>query len=148
MQPEVTQILREFEGKLRFVQINYSLNPDGLSGALIRGATCARKLGDDKFWAFHEAAFKVATDRGWKATDPEDKSAVLTLAKEVGIEDASFAACFDSPESRQGIVNNNEFLKSHGLSGTPTFYLNDRRILHHVSGLRGIIATRLAGNGR
>lgn len=147
MQTEVTQVLKEFEGKLRFVQINFSLKPDSLSGSLMRAAYCARKFGEDEFWKFHDAAFKMAAEKNWKTSDPDDPAAVLALAKGVGLEGPDFETCISSAEAKQSIINNNELMNSVGISGTPTFYLNQRRVLHHVGGLREVISARLAGAG-
>lgn len=142
---EVQQILREFGSSLRFVQINYSLRPDLLSGSLMRGAYCARQQGDDVFWRYHELAFRNAADKGWKLTDPDDRGLVEGLASEMGIDRNKFKDCLNSPDARYHVLKNIELMSAVGISGTPTFYLNNRRILHHTGELRDLIASQLAG---
>src|SRR6185503_11819576 len=45
-QPEVEQLVKDLGDKMKFVPVNFSLRPDGLSGTLARGAYCARQQGD------------------------------------------------------------------------------------------------------
>lgn len=141
---EVQKVLREFGSSVRFVQINYSLRPDLLSGALMRGGFCARQQGDDVFWRFHELAFRNATEKGWKLTDPDDRGVVEAMAGEIGLERNKFKDCLNSPDARYHVLKNIELMSAVGMSGTPTFYLNNRRILHHSGELRDLIASKLA----
>lgn len=146
MHAEVAQSLKDFEGKLRFVQINFSLKPDQLSGSLIRAAYCARKQSDEHFWRFHDAAFKTAKEKAWKTTDRDDKAAVALIAREAGLDEGRLNACLDSAEAKDHVLRNNELMSAVGISGTPTFYLNNRRILHHMGSLRDYLAARVASS--
>jgi protein-disulfide isomerase len=127
-QPEVEAVVKELGDKIRFVHVPFSLRPDGLSGTLARGAFCARQQGDESFWKYHEKAFATAKEKGWKASDAEDKAAVVQVATAAGIDGAKLEACLSSPEAQAFVKNTTESMHKAGVSGTPTFFLNNRRL--------------------
>ena len=128
MAPEVESVYKELADKVRFVQVPFSLKPDGLSGTLARGAYCARQQSDDAFWKFHEKAFSTAKEKGWKTTDADAKEPVLQVAADAGLDSAKFDTCLASAEAQAFVKNTTDNMRKAGVSGTPTFFLNNRRV--------------------
>jgi protein-disulfide isomerase len=143
-QPEVDATVKELGDKVKFVQVNYSLNPDGLSGVLARGAYCAQQQGDEAFWKYHEAAFKTAVAKGWKTSDPAAKEPLAEVATAAGIDGAKLDACVDTPEAKSFVSAAADQFQKAGVSGTPTFFLNGRKLSLGEKSLKDAIPEGLA----
>ncbi len=126
--PEVDLTVKEAGDKFKFVAVTVALKADGLSGTLARGAFCARQQSDELFWKYHEAAFATARAKGWKATDPDNKDLALEVAGGVGADKAKLEACLGSPEAQAYLKKVDDVMKSAGVTGTPTFIVNGRRL--------------------
>ncbi|HAZ13119.1 MAG: hypothetical protein A2X86_10015 [Bdellovibrionales bacterium GWA2_49_15] len=143
--PEVKKVLEKFKDKIKFVQINYSLNPNGMSGTWIRGAYCAEKENQEKFWKYHNAAFeKQSTEvhdhsAHAKGEPAEDLSANLKKARDValtvGLDLKKFDACIDSQAAKEHVLKTNQMLSGNGVGGTPTFFLNNVKLQMTHAGL-------------
>lgn len=127
-QPDVEAMLKDIGGKVRFVAVSFSLRPEGLSGTLARGAFCARQQGDEAFWKYHEKAFAMGREKGWKTTDPDDKAPVLEVVEAAGIDRAKVEACLGTPEAQKFVTSTTESMHKSGVSGTPTFFMNNRKL--------------------
>ena len=116
-------------GALRVTYVNYpaeqtcnphadkTLHPGACT--LARGARCAARQG--KFWEFHDAVFG---DPG--RVGPEKLAAYATRA---GLDRAAFDACMAEGDSASGLPAEIALARSVGVSATPTFFLNGRRIV-------------------
>jgi protein-disulfide isomerase len=125
MQPEVEAAVKEFDGKIRFVQANFALNPEGLSGMLAQGAFCAQKQSLDAFWKFHHEAF------GAKQVPPaEAQKETIALAEKAGVKNADFEKCLGSDEAKSFVSKSVERMSAVGVTGTPTFFINGRKMGH------------------
>ncbi len=127
-EPEVEAALKEIGDKVHFVAVNYSLKPDGLSGTLARGGFCAHQQGEEAFWKYHVAAFAAGKEKGWKSTDPDAKEPVVAIATTAGIDAAKLDACLGSPEATAFVTNTLAAMHKAGVTGTPTFFMNGRKI--------------------
>jgi len=132
-EPTIEKLYKEFGDKVNFVQVSFPLNPNGLNGALARGAYCASEQGVDMFWKYHEHAFQVP----WtKMTPPSDKPALeffdseaIEVAKLSDLNLESFNSCLESEKAKQYITDlQSEFNAQKGFQGTPTFYVNNRLV--------------------
>ncbi|MFW7377327.1 MAG: DsbA family protein [Oligoflexus sp.] len=123
--PQVKEALKELDGQVRLVQINFALRPDNLSGSLAEGAFCAQKQGDESFWKYHDLAF---SGEWGSMTDAPSQDKPKEIAKKAGLDEASFASCLESQEPKEFIAETREIVNSMGVSGTPTFFLNNRRM--------------------
>lgn len=138
MQPEVEAVTKEFAGKIRFVQANFALNQSGLSGTLAQGAYCAQKQSADAFWKFHHEAY------GANQVQPADATKeALAIAQKAGVKNAAFEKCLGSQEAKTFVASTVEKMSAVGVSGTPTFFLNGRKLGHNGS-LKGEITAALA----
>lgn len=116
---------------IKFVQINYSLRPDKLSGSLIQGAYCASEQGSEQFWKYHDVAFQ---NKWGSMNDAADMEKPVAIAKEAGIDTEKMTACMKSPAAKAFVSKTNEMASSLGVTGTPTFFLNNRRFMPNHAG--------------
>jgi protein-disulfide isomerase len=147
-EPIVEKIYKEFSSKVKFVNIAFPLNPQGLSGALARGAYCATKQGEKQFWDFHSQAFQIPFS---KATPPAGAEPTkvfhdeaIELAKQANLDVNAFSTCIVSNEANDYLLKvQNQFNSSTGFKGTPTFYLNGRLIEVNPQQLEATLKTAL-----
>jgi protein-disulfide isomerase len=143
---EMDQIVKDLGDKVRFVPIPYSLRNESLSGSLAAGAFCARQLGDESFWKYHEAAFRIAKTKGWKITDPASKQLVLDVASEAQLDKVKIEACLGSPEATAFVANTSKAMQKIGVTGTPTFYINGQKIQVTGKPLREAITSQMVSS--
>jgi len=143
---EMDQIVKDLGNKVRFVPVPYSLRNETLSGSLARGAYCAKQQGDEAFWKYHEAAFRVARTKGWKISDPDAKDPVLEVAKEAQIDAAKIETCIPTPEAAAFVTSTSNAMQKIGVTGTPSFFLNGQRIQVSGKPLREAITSQLVSS--
>jgi protein-disulfide isomerase len=143
--PEVEALWKDMGDKIRFVQVNYALRPDALSGALARGAYCANKQSPDIFWKYHELAFKVSPEEAAKNDRANDKAVTTAVAKEAGANEGQFTACLDSQDAVNFVQTTLDKMGQAGVSGTPTFFLNNKKVQAQGRPLKDIVAGAMAG---
>jgi protein-disulfide isomerase len=146
MQAEVDAVTKEMADKIKFVQVNFSLKPDGLSGALARGGYCAQKLGNDQFWKYHEKAFETAKAKGWKQSDPAANEPVAEVATAAGLDAAAITACIATPDATAAVQKAVDAMNAAGITGTPTFFLNGRKLHMHGGGLKESLTSAMSGS--
>jgi len=110
-----------FADDLRIVFMDYPVNPSGISRTVALGAACANMQGE--FWAYHDLAF--ARQEQLNAESAEQ------LASELGLNIESFQTCINSNDSQEHVARSVSEAERLGLSGTPTFFLNGRRLHLH-----------------
>ena len=117
----VNNLLERFGDRLRVVYRDFPINRSGISRKVALGAYCAGR--QDAFWAYHDLAF-----------DRQDYLKVVTpamLAKELGLDAERFAACYEKPETEAWVAASEREGNRLGISGTPTFFVNGRRLQIH-----------------
>jgi protein-disulfide isomerase len=125
------KLVKEYGSKIKFVQANFALRPTGLSGVLARGAWCAGKQGNEQFWKFHEKAFAVPLEAANPISPNTEKAyadTALKAAQDSGIDVKVFETCLASEESKKAIESANAKLTAAGVSATPTFFVNNRKV--------------------
>ncbi len=143
MQPEVKKLEEKLAGKVKFVQINFSLRPAQLSGALTEGSYCAAKQGNETFWKYHEVAFS----KSWGTfADAYDVAKAKPVAEAAGVKIAEWEACMKTQEPKDFVKKTQEIVNGLGVTGTPAFFLNNQRInLHNPGELAQLVEAKLAG---
>ena len=132
-------ILKELETSdsgLRFVYKEWPiLGPDSEFAA--RAALASAR--QDKYIAFHRAL--MATSE--KVTEAK----VLSIAESVGIDLARLRQDLDDPAIQQAIERNHALAKELGITGTPSFVINDglQPGFLELPALRGLIAQARGG---
>jgi len=81
-------------------------------------AECAFEEG--RFWPYHDTLFA--------SKDSLDAASLKKHAEEVGIEPATFEACMHSPTPRRAVRADVRDADEYGVSATPTFFINGRRL--------------------
>ncbi len=130
-EPEVVAVLKEMGDKLKFVQVPFALRPDNLSGTLARGAMCAFQQGVDPFWKYHEQGYKIAQEKSWKSNDPDSKDNAKVVATAAGLDLPKFEACVADANTQTQLKKVVDDMNKAGVSGTPTFFLNGRKLMLH-----------------
>ncbi|OQX35454.1 MAG: hypothetical protein B0D91_10795 [Oceanospirillales bacterium LUC14_002_19_P2] len=90
----------------------------GISTTVIRGAWCAGQ--QDKYWDYHKLAY---AEQGSLS-----KNAPGTLAAKLGLNTRAFEACMASAASLAYVEKATAFGRHYGVSSTPTFFLNGKRL--------------------
>jgi protein-disulfide isomerase len=131
VQKEVDDLVKEHPSDVRFIQANFALRPQQLSGALTRGGICAFKQGNDAFWKYHEKAFAVPMEANTPVTPDANKEFeghASKAAQDAGLNVADFNTCLTSEETKKAVEDQNNLLAGAGVSGTPTFFINNRKV--------------------
>lgn len=82
-----------------------------------RAAIAAKKQGDDKYWAFHQALL---------GADSLDSAAIYDIAAGQGIDVAKLKADMNAPDIDQILVKNHKLAEQIGIDGTPAFIIGDQ----------------------
>lgn len=82
-------------------------------------ARCAGAQG--KFWEYHDVLF----ERSPRHSPDELKQ----YAKELGLDEAGFAQCFDRGQFREAVAADMQEGARVGVTGTPTFFINGRMLV-------------------
>jgi len=121
VEPTLKQIAQTYGKKVRFAfrQNPLSIHPNSLSAAI--AAEEARATGGAaRFWALHDRLFDLpALDRG----------AIESAAVAVGVPAANVKAAIDGGRYLDRIRRDQTLMNSLGASGTPTFFVNGRKIV-------------------
>lgn len=114
----VQKVMARHEGKVKFVHVDYLIGkPRSLEVA--RAARCAGDQG--KFWEYRQDLLLKPGD--W--TDAE----LVARARKLGLEAGAFQQCVTSRRHDQGIQASTRIGEELGVTGTPTFFVNGRRMV-------------------
>jgi protein-disulfide isomerase len=115
----VEEIMKRYEGKVRFVHRDYPLSVDGPTVNAARGVRCAGE--QSKLWEFHA---DLLTKPG-----TFDSPELGRRARELGLDDAKFASCMSSGKHDAAIQQSSADGQAVGVASTPTFFINGRKIM-------------------
>jgi protein-disulfide isomerase len=114
----VSKVLDRYKGKVKFVHRDLLLGrPRSLPVA--RGALCAGEQG--KFWEFRHNLLSTPGD--WSDGDLQGRAAKL------GLRSTDFGTCLASNRHDKTIEESTREGERLGVSGTPTFFVNGRRMV-------------------
>ena len=113
------QILPRFKNKVRMVNIDYPINRSGISALVAQGAYCANN--QNKYWEYHNLAF--ARQAELTAKSPAQ------LATQLRLDNKQFSGCMASKEPLSFVARGKREAQRLGLSGTPAFFVNGRRLI-------------------
>jgi len=106
-------------GKVKMIYRDFPLPGHLYAMPAAEAANCAKDQG--KFWAYHDLIFKN-----------QDSLATidyLKLSEELKMNVSDFKNCLDSKKYNQKIQNDYNLGSAIGVSGTPTFFINGRKIV-------------------
>jgi protein-disulfide isomerase len=136
-QAVVDQVVAMYKGKVRLVHQDFLLGrPRSLPAA--RAARCAGDQG--RFWEYHRNLLSAPGDM----SDPD----LARRAAAVGLDPARFASCLSSGTHDQAIQTAVDAGHELGITGTPTFFVNGRRLVgaRPMEDFRALIDAELAGS--
>jgi protein-disulfide isomerase len=134
----VAKVLDRYKGKVKFVHRDFLLGrPRSLPVA--EAALCAGEQG--KFWEFRHDLLSTTGD--WSDQDLEGRAGRL------GLKTPDFKTCLASERNERTVLESSEGGQQLGITGTPTYFVNGRR----MTGVRSeqqfdeIIQAELRGRG-
>lgn len=117
-QSVVEEILKKYDGKLRFVHGEYPLPQHPRAFAASVASRCAGDQG--KYWEYHKGLLEVASDYG----DADLK----TRATKLGLDATKLGECLASGRHDAAIEASRQFGSAVGVNSTPTFFVNGRKL--------------------
>jgi len=113
------KIMKNFD--VRFVYKDFPLPMHGEAAVKAHeAANCALEQG--KYWQYHDILFQRQAE--WKS----NTSKFLDYAKALGMNVTEFKECLDSDKYRQEILEDRDEGMKLGVRGTPTFFINGKKI--------------------
>jgi len=103
-------------GKVKYVVRDFPAEFHPQAQKAAEAAECAGEQGD--YWGMHYTLFENQ--------QALDVPSLKVYAEEVGLDVASFSDCLDSGAKRAVVAADHRDALSHGVSGTPTFFVNGR----------------------
>ncbi len=112
------------EPKARFVFQNFPLAMHNWSAKGAAYADCVGRASNDAFWKFISKTYETQADI--TAENADEK--LTALADGAGLKGAEIAACAAKPETKARVDASIALGKSVDVTGTPTLFINGRRI--------------------
>jgi protein-disulfide isomerase len=112
--PTIKQLMKDYNGK---VQLAFRMNPlpfHQFAPSAAKAALAAKDQG--KFWQMHDLLFE-------NQKDLSDDS-IRKLAQQAGLNMTRFEKDWKSTKYDALLVQDMDFAKNHGASGTPAFFIN------------------------
>jgi protein-disulfide isomerase len=117
--PAVKRVLTEYRGKVSWTVRDFPLSFHDRARPAAVAAHCAGDQG--KFWSLYQAMFD-------NQTELQDEH-LRKYANKVVPDKAKWEECFKNPTAKYSIIDSNmESGMKVGVSGTPAFFINGRRL--------------------
>ncbi len=112
------QVKQQYGDRVRFVFRQFPLDFHQNAQVAAEASLAANAQG--KFWEFHDKLFENQQSLG--------RSSLESYAKELGLDVAKFKAAMDAPETARRVKADLELGKEVAVQGTPTLFINGKRI--------------------
>ena len=122
-QPVIEKLLAE-EPNARFVFQNYPLPMHNWAAKAAYYADCVGRSSTDAFWKFVQGTF----DQQANLTESNADEKLTAIADAAGVKGADIAVCAAKPDTKSRVDKSVALGTSVGVTGTPTVYVNGRRI--------------------
>lgn len=143
VQPALKQFLNHFpEVEFQFYAYpsDGACNPSisyvhsGLSCELSKAIVCGKK--QNKGWLLHDSIFEKQ-NRFLESRGDKEKTNNLfeKMIAQVGINKEEFELCMKDPDTLKKIKQSSQAAGENNIQGTPTFFINGKKIRHHSSKL-------------
>ena len=132
--------MREYGGRVRLVYKDFPLDFHAGARPAAQAARCAGLGG--RYWEYHDLLFVAQPDFG--------REDLVRYADRIGIDRAAFVACLDGERFRDAVEQDVREGLALGVTGTPTFFVNGRRLvgLLPVEDFRDAVRVALAEAGK
>lgn len=120
------QILKDYvaAGKIYYEYYNLPLDIHPQAPKAAEAASCAGE--QNKYWEYHDLLF--LNQNSWAFQDT-DIQTFKDLAASMELDTNSFNQCLDSGKFANLIEKDKQLGATKGISGTPTFFINDQKIV-------------------
>jgi protein-disulfide isomerase len=122
-QPTIEGLV-EAEPTARFVFQNFPLEMHNWAAKGAAYSDCVSHASNDAFWKFIAKTYETQTDITAENVDEK----LTAIADGVGLKGADIAVCAAKPETKAHIDESIALGKSADVTGTPTLFVNGRRI--------------------
>ncbi len=122
-QPVIDKLLAA-EPNARFVFQNYPLPMHNWAAKAAYYADCVGRSSNDAFWKFVQGTF----DQQSNLTESNAEEKLTAIADASGVKGADVAACAVKPDTKSRVDKSVALGQAVGVTGTPTVYVNGRRI--------------------
>src|SRR6476646_1161627 len=122
-QPVIDKLLAE-EPNARFVFQNYPLPMHNWAAKAAYYADCVGRSSNEAFWKFVQGTF----DQQANLTESNADEKLTAIADAAGVKGADMAVCAAKPDTKSRVDKSVALGTSVGVTGTPTVYVNGRRI--------------------
>ncbi len=112
------------EPNARFVFQNFPLEMHNWAAKGAAYADCVGRASNDAFWKFVAKAYETQSDITAENVDEK----LTAIADGAGVKGAEIAACAVKPEAKSRVDASLALGKSVDVSGTPTLYINGRKV--------------------
>ena len=117
----VTELKKKYgQSKVRIAFKHFPLPMHKDAPAASEMAECVREQGVDKFWKYHDIAFKNQ--------DKLDETNLLAYAKQSGADSKKAEECFKSGKNKEVVKKSMEEGEKIGVRSTPTFFVNGQMV--------------------
>jgi protein-disulfide isomerase len=113
------QVLAEFPNQVRLIYRDFPLDFHAGARPAAEAARCAAAMG--RFWEYHDLLFVAQPDFA--------REQLVGYAARLGLDRAAFAACLDARRFGAAIDADVAEGRARGVRGTPTFFVNGRRLV-------------------
>ncbi len=124
----VNDLILTDTAKLYFLDFTF-LGDDSITAA--NASYCADEQG--KYWEYHSHLYnnQGGINEGWASADN-----LKQFAADIGLDTAAFNECLDSEKYNDRIAHNKQVGASHGVEGTPTFFIvsEDGTMVERIDG--------------
>ena len=116
----VNLLKKKYSGKVRiaFKQFPLPMHRDARPAA--EASMCVHDQSPDKFWKFHDLAFK--------GQDKLDAASLDAMAKSSGADMGKFKACLEAKKFSAMVEQSMQYGEKIGVRSTPTFFINGQML--------------------
>jgi protein-disulfide isomerase len=122
-QPIIDKLLTE-EPNARFVFQNFPLPSHNWAAKAANYADCVGRSSKDAFWKFVQGTFDAQSN----ITEANADEKLTAIADTAGVKGADMATCAAKPDTKARVEQSVALGQSVGVTGTPTVFVNGRRI--------------------
>jgi len=122
-QPTIEAIVAA-EPNARFVFQNFPLEMHNWAAKGAAYADCVGRASNEAFWKFVSKTYETQADITAATADEK----LTAIADGAGVKGAEIAACAANPETKARVEKSIELGKSVDVTGTPTLYINGRKV--------------------
>ncbi len=117
-------------GKIRYVFRDFPFPGQDHVIRAGEAAACAQEQG--RYYEYHEVLFRASGLWGELRGEALDR-VLVDLARQLGLDGEAFGACLASGRHRAGVLADQKLATDLGLTGTPTFFIDQEKIPGFIS---------------